>query len=257
MADLENLLLEAAGRTGTGGRNRHSFPSSRRRHEGLYSDGGSDSRDDNSDHDHGYSSRKPSGSQVSLRKRLDSAERDDDQGSQEEDDIAPVHELDSRDESDVGDDLYKNEDDRRQLGQLTELQRELIMSERADKRGSQGLSPVKRKAFTPNSSSQSESESRPNSEDEGSTGDSGMVNSDDERGLKPVNTALKAGEAGYDPFLRRWTRSRNYYVTKPPGVDASAVANGETSVAIANGNGNDVRAAAEASSYNSCLARSC
>lgn len=26
--------------------------------------------------------------------------------------------------------------------------------------------------------------------------------------------SLKAGDAGYDPFSRRWTRSRNYYVTK-------------------------------------------
>lgn len=32
--------------------------------------------------------------------------------------------------------------------------------------------------------------------------------------LRPVNMSLKAGDAGYDPFSRRWTRSRNYYVTK-------------------------------------------
>ncbi|KAM1455849.1 hypothetical protein ACFXTO_005163 [Malus domestica] len=30
--------------------------------------------------------------------------------------------------------------------------------------------------------------------------------------LKPKNIGLKAGEAGYDPFSRRWTRSRNYCV---------------------------------------------
>lgn len=266
MADLENLLLEAAGRTGTGGRNRHSLPPSRRRREGSYSDGGSDSRDDDSDDDHGYASRKPSGSQVPLKKRLDPAERDDDQGSQEEgdyDDAGSGRERDSSDESDVGDDLYKNEEDRRQLAQLTELEREMILSERADKRGdkkftekirskrendrpsrsqretpplpssrgvrssarsadraaakddalnelrakrlkqqdpeahrklrdasrgssgNRGLSPVKRKPFTASSlssSSQSESESRSNSEDEGSTGDGGMVDSEDERG---------------------------------------------------------------------------
>ncbi|MBA0840187.1 hypothetical protein Goarm_002788 [Gossypium armourianum] len=266
MADLENLLLEAAGRTGTGGRNRHSLPPSRRRREGSYSDGGSDSRDDDSDDDHGYASRKPSGSEVPLKKRLDPAERDDDQGSQEEgdyNDAGSGRERDSSDESDVGDDLYKNEEDRRQLAQLTELEREMILSERADKRGdkkftekirskrkndrpsrsqretpplpssrgvrssarsadraaakddalnelrakrlkqqdpeahrklrdasrgssgNRGLSPVKRKPFTASSlssSSQSESESRSNSEDEGSTGDGGMVDSEDERG---------------------------------------------------------------------------
>ncbi|KAL1147028.1 hypothetical protein V6Z11_A10G026700 [Gossypium hirsutum] len=549
MADLENLLLEAAGRTGTGGRNRHSLPPSRRRREGSYSDGGSDSRDDDSDDDHGYASRKPSGSQVPLKKRLDPAERDDDQGSQEEgdyDDAGSGRERDSSDESDVGDDLYKNEEDRRQLAQLTELEREMILSERADKRGdkkftekirskrendrpsrsqretpplpssrgvrssarsadraaakddalnelrakrlkqqdpeahrklrdasrgssgNRGLSPVKRKPFTASSlssSSQSESESRSNSEDEGSTGDGGMVDSEDERGtwgpngptfndikeitirrsklakwfmepffeelivgcfvrvgigrsktgaiyrlcmvrnvdatdpdrtykletkttykylnviwgnessaarwqmamisdsppqeeefrqlireversggrmpskqdvlekkealqkaktfvysaatvkqmlqektekdrlrrdleiaqskhddaeverikkrlqqleasrqsqekdakavrlaemnrknrvenfknasgLKPVNTGLKAGEAGYDPFSRRWTRSRNYYNAKAPGGDAAAVANGDTNGAIGSGNGNDAGAAA-------------
>uniref|UniRef100_A0A453K284 Plus3 domain-containing protein n=1 Tax=Aegilops tauschii subsp. strangulata TaxID=200361 RepID=A0A453K284_AEGTS len=35
--------------------------------------------------------------------------------------------------------------------------------------------------------------------------------------MKAVNTSLKAGEAGYDPFSRRWTRSRNYYAAKPEG----------------------------------------
>lgn len=63
-------------------------------------------------------------------------------------------------------------------------------------------------------------------------------------GLKPVNTGLKAGEAGYDPFSRRWTRSRNYYNAKAPGGDAAAVANGDTNGAIGSGNGNDAGAAA-------------
>ncbi|KAJ9136191.1 hypothetical protein P3X46_033292 [Hevea brasiliensis] len=107
MADLENLLLEAAGRTCTAGRNRNAIPSSRRRCEGSYSDGGSDFRDDDSDDDHGYAGRKPSGSQVPLEKRLDSTERHDEQNSQDEGD--------SSGESDVGDDLYKYEDDWRKL----------------------------------------------------------------------------------------------------------------------------------------------
>ncbi|CAN6546467.1 unnamed protein product [Malus baccata var. baccata] len=33
--------------------------------------------------------------------------------------------------------------------------------------------------------------------------------------LKPKNIGLKVGNASYDPFSRRWTRSRNYYVSKP------------------------------------------
>ncbi|XP_028775521.1 protein RTF1 homolog [Neltuma alba] len=140
MADLENLLLEAAGRTGTG-RNRQSLPSSRRQHDGSYSDGGSDSRDDDSDDDLNFASRKPSGSQVPLKKRLDSTERDDDQVSQEGDgdDGHSHHEGDSSDESDIGDDLYKNEDDRRKLSEMTELQREMILSDRASKKDDKNL----------------------------------------------------------------------------------------------------------------------
>ncbi|EES16087.1 hypothetical protein BDA96_08G129800 [Sorghum bicolor] len=47
--------------------------------------------------------------------------------------------------------------------------------------------------------------------------------------MKPVNTSLKAGEAGYDPFSRRWTRSRNYYASKPGGDNAEETANGSSS----------------------------
>ncbi|XP_058080324.1 protein RTF1 homolog [Magnolia sinica] len=50
--------------------------------------------------------------------------------------------------------------------------------------------------------------------------------------LKPVNTSLKAGEAGYDPFSRRWTRSRNYYVSKPGGA-----ANGDEGATTGPGSG--------------------
>ncbi|KAI4296693.1 hypothetical protein L6164_036633 [Bauhinia variegata] len=261
MADLENLLLEAAGRTGGASRNRHSLPPSRRRHDGSYSDGGSDSRDDDSDDELNYASRKPSGSQVPLKKRLDPAERDDDQGSHEEgdDDGHSDREGDSSDGSEIGDDLYKNDDDRRKLSEMTELQREMILSDRATKKddknllgkiaskrekgktsvprkqtpplpssrmrsssrsadrsaakddalnelrakrlkqqdpeahrrlreasrssGTRQFSP-KRKSFTSaslSSSSHSESESRSHSDDEGSTGDGGMVDSDDDR----------------------------------------------------------------------------
>ncbi|CAN0852946.1 Protein RTF1 homolog [Linum grandiflorum] len=144
MADLENLLLEAAGRTGNGGRSRNSRPPSRRRDDGSDSDGGSDSREDDSDDDRGggYASRKPSGSQVPLKKRL---EKDDEQGSQGEGDYdddgdrRSDHERGSSDESDVGSDLYKDEDDRRHLEQMSELEREMILTERADKKGDKDL----------------------------------------------------------------------------------------------------------------------
>ncbi|KAG5112154.1 hypothetical protein JHK82_035423 [Glycine max] len=453
MADLENLLLEAAGRTGTAGRNRHSLPPSRRRHDGAYSDGGSDYRDDDSDDELNYASRKPSGSQVPLKKRLDPTERDDDLGSQEEadDDGRNDHDGDSSDESNIGDDLYKDEDDRRKLSEMTELQREMILSDRATKKDDKNLlgkiaskrekgkaaaprkqsppmsssrmcasarsadrsakndalnelrakrlkqqdpeahrrlreasrnagprhfSPPKRKTFTStslSSSSHSESESRSHSDDEGSIGDGGIADSDDDRALagsegpsfqnikeitirrsklakwwqmamvsdsapieeefkqwvkevdcsgvrmpkkksastrplnvaaekdrlrreleiaqskhdeaeveriktrlqeleasrqakqkdakalklaemnrknrfenfknaselKPVNIGLKAGEAGYDPFSRRWTRSRNYYAAKP-GEKAAAgnnIVNGNVAGAGSNGTG--------------------
>lgn len=138
MADLDDLLLEAAGRTGKSGRNRNSVPPSRRRKpEGSYSDGGSDSRDDDSDDDgRGYASRKPSGSQVPLKKRLETSERGDEAGSQEEGDY---DEGGSSDESDIGDDLYKDEDDKKKLAQMSELEREMILADRADKKGDKHL----------------------------------------------------------------------------------------------------------------------
>ncbi|KAL5575461.1 hypothetical protein UlMin_017160 [Ulmus minor] len=134
MGDLEKLLLEAAGRSNSEGTNRHSHPPSKRRREDSYSDGGSDSRDDDSDDDRGYARRKPSGSQVPLKKRLDPTEMDDDQGSEEGSDREG-----NSDESDVGSDLYKDEDDRRKLAEMTELQREMILLDRASKKEDKNL----------------------------------------------------------------------------------------------------------------------
>ncbi|RZC72309.1 hypothetical protein C5167_035480 [Papaver somniferum] len=52
--------------------------------------------------------------------------------------------------------------------------------------------------------------------------------------LKPVNTGLKAGEAGYDPFSRRWTRSRNYYVPNATEGDETATsADGDAAAEVA------------------------
>ncbi|KAL9691334.1 hypothetical protein QQ045_011755 [Rhodiola kirilowii] len=129
MADLENLLLEAAGRTG-GGRNRSSIPPSKKRRN-VHSNHGSDSNDDDSDDDrHGYKNRKPSASQVPLKKRMETLDRD---GNRAGSDDASLHDGDSGDES-IGSDLYKDDDDRQQLAELTELERELILSERAEKK---------------------------------------------------------------------------------------------------------------------------
>eukprot|EP00262_Sarcandra_glabra_P006861 TRINITY_DN19420_c0_g1_i1.p1 TRINITY_DN19420_c0_g1~~TRINITY_DN19420_c0_g1_i1.p1 ORF type:complete len:651 (-),score=169.25 TRINITY_DN19420_c0_g1_i1:220-2172(-) len=134
MADLENLLLEAAGRTGgASGRKQHSRLQSKRRREGSYSDEGSDFKDDDSDNP-GFASRKKP-SQVPLKKRLDPTEKDDDRGapSNEDDDCGG-----SGDESDsapsVGSDLYKDDEDRETLARMSELDREMILSERAAKR---------------------------------------------------------------------------------------------------------------------------
>jgi len=41
--------------------------------------------------------------------------------------------------------------------------------------------------------------------------------------LKPVNTFAKEGEAGYDPFSRRWTRSQNYYQSQPKAEEKEAI----------------------------------
>uniref|UniRef100_A0A7N0VI49 Plus3 domain-containing protein n=1 Tax=Kalanchoe fedtschenkoi TaxID=63787 RepID=A0A7N0VI49_KALFE len=131
MADLENLLLAAAGRTGGGssGRNRNAIPPSRKRHN-VHSDDGSDSKDEDSDDGPGYNkNRKPSGSQVPLKKRLDAGDRNGNRGSSDD---GSGQDGDSGDES-IGSDLYKDDDDRQQLAELTELERELILSERAEK----------------------------------------------------------------------------------------------------------------------------
>lgn len=137
MADLENLLLEAAGRTNTPGRHRQISTSSRRRREGSYSDDGSDSKDDDSDDDRGYQSRRPSGSQVPLKKRLDSTDRGDERD--EGDDVANSDQDGDSDGDSFGSDLYKDEADRQKLAEMSELKRETILAERAAKIGDKGF----------------------------------------------------------------------------------------------------------------------
>ncbi|CAI9087511.1 OLC1v1021590C1 [Oldenlandia corymbosa var. corymbosa] len=156
MADLENMLLEAAGRTNASERSRRQSPPSRNRRKYSYSDDGSDSKDDDSDDGRGYSTRKPSGSQVPLKKRLDPTERDDDRSSREEGDEEDGYNDRDSDDDSVGSDLYKDEDDRKKLAQMSELQREMILAERATTRSDREMHEKlakKRKVSPPHTNS--------------------------------------------------------------------------------------------------------
>ncbi|KAI4301685.1 hypothetical protein L6164_034937 [Bauhinia variegata] len=163
MADLENMLLEAAGRTSSPSRKRHKLPQSRMTPEGSYSEGVSDFREEDSDGD-GVASKRPSRSQshVPLKKRLDSSKRANDHGDQEggEYDRGSLKD-ESSDESDVGSDLYKNEDDKQRLAKMTELEREMILSDRASKKVDKQFKEQLRRKRNNAKSNQSRKESPP------------------------------------------------------------------------------------------------
>ncbi|KAK7259007.1 hypothetical protein RIF29_24601 [Crotalaria pallida] len=150
MADLENMLLEAAGRTSSPVRKRNKIGNSGMKRDGT----GSDSREEDSDDEGGAgagagaSANKRSSkcaSHVPLKKRLELSKRgsstsnNNDHGGGELllEDGGPVCEggTGSSEESDVGSDLYKNEDDKQRLAKMTELEREMILSDRAAKKG--------------------------------------------------------------------------------------------------------------------------
>lgn len=116
MADLENDLLEAAGI------NKHSLPPSSKN---QFFDSGDDDSEDDSDDD---------ASQARHKKRGRDDDDDDDDDASDDDGGSSDREVDRSDESDVGDDLYKDEDDRKKLSEMTELQREMILSDRAAKK---------------------------------------------------------------------------------------------------------------------------
>lgn len=118
--ELENLLLQAAGRTG-GSSSGRPHPHGRRRQD-SYSDRSSDSDEEASR----YNKKKPlpSRSQVPLKKQHQ--EYSSDGGDS---DSAPS----------VGSDLYKDEDDKEELQGMTELQRGMILAERITKRDDQKL----------------------------------------------------------------------------------------------------------------------
>ncbi|GER25404.1 RNA polymerase-associated protein RTF1 [Striga asiatica] len=149
MADLEKLLLEAAGRTNSPSRNRHSSPPSHRRRKNSYSDDGSDSKNDNSDGDQPYSTRKPSASQFPLKKRLDPTDKDDVSSQELNDDDDDYERNQDSDNDSVGSDLYKNEDDREKLSRLTELEREMILQSRAEKRSDREMTEKLKKMKGP------------------------------------------------------------------------------------------------------------
>lgn len=127
MAELEHLLLEAAGRTSTHDVKQNNRNATKPRLEDSDSDDGSDSKyneGDDSD-DAGTANRKPSGSRMPLKKRFDSGDKDDDDRG---------HLDDSDSDLSIGSDLYKDDEDREQLGKMSELDRELILAERAEAR---------------------------------------------------------------------------------------------------------------------------
>ncbi|KAJ8435129.1 hypothetical protein Cgig2_020772 [Carnegiea gigantea] len=154
------MLLEAAGRTGAS-RSKQSHQSSRRRHNDSYSDDGSYSKDDDSDDARGHG-RKPSRSQVPLKKR--SKNGNDDQGNHHDEDHRGDRfdrENYSSDDSDVGSDLYKDENDREQLSKLTELEREMILSDRAAKKDDRKLHKQMRSRLISDKKSQSAKDTSP------------------------------------------------------------------------------------------------
>ncbi|KAL0321219.1 UNVERIFIED_CONTAM: hypothetical protein Sradi_5383400 [Sesamum radiatum] len=172
MDSSERLVLGAAGKKATTVRKACSTPRNQRSLEDLYSDDRSNSR--NNDVAEG-SSGKASGSRVrgnTGKRRLDLTERDDDHGTRQKmdgsdrdrdhdenplaitlykggnDDHGTQQKMDEssvrdrehvRDENLLALELYKDEDDRQRLSELTELQREMILTERAMERSEQEL----------------------------------------------------------------------------------------------------------------------
>lgn len=115
MASLDDLLLEAAGRT-KGSSEKTSQTKQRRPpiHDSS-SDDHSDSNNEDDDYD-----RKGKGSRMPVKKRFEPADKDEEGGYESE--------------LSFGSDLYKDEKDRAALQAMTELDREMILAERAEQR---------------------------------------------------------------------------------------------------------------------------
>jgi RNA polymerase-associated protein RTF1 len=134
--DLDNLLLQAAGRTGKS----QSRPSNPRWNSGG---SGSDAYDDDSDSDAApsYSRKKPP-PQVPLKKRHQPEKGgrraggwtgDGDEDDDDDDDGRRSGGEDSDSAPSVGSDLYKDEEDKEKLEKMSELDRELILAERSSR----------------------------------------------------------------------------------------------------------------------------
>jgi len=151
MADLENMLLEAAGINKSPVRKRQKLRNTRQKHDDAsLSDNESDSKEEDSDKGVGNGNKRPKTitSQVPLKKRLElettkrgnNEDKNKGEGIEMKDREDGVREDDSSEESEGnGNDLYKNEDDKKRLAKMTELEREMILSERATKKGDKEL----------------------------------------------------------------------------------------------------------------------
>lgn len=133
MADdsLDDELLEAVGRNRGSDQKRSSGTSKRRRRESSSDEDDEDDergykRDTDDDEDEyddekGGGRRRDSGSKMPLKKRFDDADKDEDEAGYDSD-------------LSFGSDLYKNEEDRARLADMTELEREMILHDRAELR---------------------------------------------------------------------------------------------------------------------------
>ncbi|CAI8600527.1 unnamed protein product [Vicia faba] len=154
MADLENMLLEAAGRRNSPVRKRPKLRNTRstKHEDASFSDNGSDSKEEDSDKDVGKGNKRSTtiASNVPLKKRLEleNTKRGNNNSISNEDKNKGGEGNGSKDEGggdsseesdDAGDDLYKNEDDKKRLAKMTELERETILSERATEKGDREL----------------------------------------------------------------------------------------------------------------------
>eukprot|EP00252_Welwitschia_mirabilis_P027066 TRINITY_DN914_c0_g1_i1.p1 TRINITY_DN914_c0_g1~~TRINITY_DN914_c0_g1_i1.p1 ORF type:complete len:625 (-),score=159.24 TRINITY_DN914_c0_g1_i1:245-2119(-) len=141
MPDLEDLLLEAAGRTAHDANLKRSCRGRRRLSDSDSENGSASSYDDgDASEDCETSRRKHPGSKMPLKKRFESEEHDEDD-DEDDDHNDGRHRQDNDSDSDfsVGSDLYKDDEDRERLAKMSELEREYILAERAEKRDSKEI----------------------------------------------------------------------------------------------------------------------
>jgi len=207
------MLLEAAGRTGrSNNRKNTSRSQNRRRHNGSYSDNGSDSGDDDSDN-HGPS-RKHSASATPRKKRFDSKEKDT--RASREDHQEYMSDSDSDSGVSVGSDLYKDDADREKLSKMSELQREMILTERSMRRDDKWL---KKKA---RASSSSKNDKRPKKETPPPLSRSGRLSGKSDRNAAKddaLNELRAKRMKHHDPIVDRRSKETN-----GGGVGGSTVA---------------------------------